>query len=240
MPKIKDFPDTGLVCAFSDRGDGNMSLRYGNTENALNNRKNFLEGLGIDYKNLVCAKQIHSNQVRCATEEDMGKGALTYENAIADSDAFVSDKKNIPLAVFTADCPSIFLYDHETPAIGLVHAGWRSSKEHITVLAIQFMQERFHTRVKDLSVGFGPAIRECCYEVRDDFKKFFLVGLKERNTRYYLDLIRINKKQLLDLGVKETHIFDSGICTVCENQDFFSYRKEAKASGRMISVMMLK
>ena len=240
MPKIKDFPDTGVVCAFSMRSDGNMSLRYGNTENSLNNRKNFLSGLGIDYKDLICAQQTHSNQTRYATEKDKGRGALTYESAIADTDALVTDRKNLPLAVFTADCLPIFLYDPSTPAIGLVHAGWRSTQENIVTVAIQSMQEEFNTRVKDLCVGFAPAIRECCYEVEEDFKKFFLVGLRERNRRYYLDLIKINKKQILDLGLKESNIFGSGICTVCNNKDYFSYRKENEASGRMISVMMLK
>lgn len=240
MPKIKDFPDTGVVYAFSIRSDGNMSLRYGNTENSLNNRKNFLGGLGIDYKDLICVKQIHSNQARYATQEDKGRGALTYESAIADTDALVTDKKNLPLAVFTADCLPIFLYDPSTPAIGLVHAGWRSTQDNIVTVAIQLMQEEFNTSAKDLCVGFAPAIRECCHEVGEDFKKFFLVGLRERNRRYYLDLIKINKKQILDLGLKENNIFDSGICTVCNNQDYFSYRKENEASGRMISVMMLK
>ena len=240
MPKIKDFPDTGVVCAFSIRSDGNMSLRYGNTENSLNNRKNFLGGLGIDYKDLICAKQIHSNQVRYATERDKARGALTYESAIADTDALVTDRKNLPLAVLTADCLPIFLYDPHTPAIGLVHAGWRSTQENIVTVAIQLMQEEFNTRVKDLCVGFAPAIRECCYEVRENFKIFFLVGLTKKKGRYYLDLIRINKKHILDSGVKENNIFDSGICTVCNNKDYFSYRKENEASGRMISVMMLK
>ncbi|OGX16291.1 MAG: hypothetical protein A2166_04005 [Omnitrophica WOR_2 bacterium RBG_13_41_10] len=240
MPKIKDFPDTGVVYAFSIRSDGNMSLRYGNTENSLNNRKNFLGGLGINYKDLICVQQIHGNQTRYATGKDKARGALTYESAIADTDALVTDRKNLPLAVFTADCLPIFLYDPQTPAIGLVHAGWRSTQENIVTVAIQLMQEEFNTRVKDLCVGFAPAIRECCYEVEEDFKKFFLIGISERNSRYYLDLIRINKKQILDLGLKENNIFDSGICTVCNNKDYFSYRKENEASGRMMSVMMLR
>jgi len=118
MPKIKDFPDKGLVHAFSSRYEGNMSLSYGDTRDSLNNRENFLAGLGINYKDLVCAQQVHGNQVLYVTEKDKGKGALDYHTAIADTDALVTDKKNLPLAVFTADCLSVFLYDPSTPAIG--------------------------------------------------------------------------------------------------------------------------
>jgi copper oxidase (laccase) domain-containing protein len=58
-----------------------------------------------DYQDLVCAKQMHASSVSFAQEKDRGKGALSYENAIPDTDALITDKKNLPLAVFTADCP---------------------------------------------------------------------------------------------------------------------------------------
>lgn len=206
----------------------------------MSNRKNFLSTLGIDYRDLVCAKQIHSNYARYVREEDRGKGALSYDSSIADTDALVTNKRNLPLAVFTADCLSIFLYDPATPAIGLIHAGWRSAKENITAKAIQLMQEKFNTKTLDLYVGFGPAIRDCCYEVSRDFNDFFPRDIIERDNRYYLDLLQINKRQVLDSGVKENNILDSKICTYCRNKEFFSHRKEGKACGRLISVMMLK
>lgn len=53
-----------VACGFSSRRDNNMSLSYGNTGNSLANRRNFLEGLGIDYRTLVCAQQTHSGNVR--------------------------------------------------------------------------------------------------------------------------------------------------------------------------------
>lgn len=229
----------GLVCAFSRRSHGNMSLSYGDTKGALKNRKNFLESLGIDYKDLVCAKQIHSNQIRYVQDEDRGKGALSYDTAIGQTDAFITDKKNLPLAIFTADCLFIFLYDFRRPAIGLIHAGWRSSQENIAARTVELMQEKFDTQAQDLCVGFGPAIRSCCYEVGEEFKDFFPKELVRKNGHYYLDLVAINKMRLLSCGVKETNIFDTQICTSCQNKEFFSYRKDGKSCGRMMSVMML-
>lgn len=229
-----------LIHAFSTRRHRNMSFCYGETKYSLDNRKNFLNKSGIDYHNLVCASQVHGSQIRYAQEEDRGKGGLSYDSSIPDTDALITDKRNLALAIFTADCLPIFLYEPKKPAIGLIHASWRSSKENLTSKTVQLMKKLFNIRSEDLYVGFGPAIRKCCYEVGEEFGKFFSFGLSKRNGSYYLDLAGINKKQLLDLGVSKASIFDSGICTSCQNKEFFSYRKEGRKSGRMISVITLK
>lgn len=236
-----NFPVTNLLCAFNTRSLGNMSLFYGDTRNVLKSRENFLKELNIDYRNLVCAKQVHGSRVRYIQESDAAKGALFYDNAIADTDALITDKKNVPLAIFTADCLSVFLYDSRTHSIGLVHAGWRSTKENITVKTIKLMEEKFATQPEDLYVAFGPAMRSCCYEVGAVFLDFFSYEyLNKSDGRYYLDLPAINKKQLLVSGVKDKNIFDSRICTACQNAEFFSYRKEGGCCGRIMSVMMLR
>jgi len=233
-------PESDLIFTFSSRRHQNMSLSYGETRNSLNNRRDFLSNLGINHHDLVCAKQIHADGIRHVKEDDIGRGALSFESAIADTDAFITDKKNIPLAIFTADCLSVFLYDPQTPAIGIVHAGWRSTRENITAKAIKLMQKIFNSKTDSLSVTFGPSIRSCCYEVGGDFSDYFRDGLIKKSKRYYLDLVKINQKQAQDLGVKDKNIADSKICTFCRNQDFFSFRKEGESCGRMMSVIMLK
>lgn len=233
------FSDERLIAAFS-RGKRNMSLNHPAQGTALANRKGFLGRLGIDYRLLACAKQVHASTVRYAREDDRGKGAISYEDAIAETDAFITDKKNVPLAIFTADCLPVFLFDPKKPCIGLVHAGWKSTREGITAKAIRLMQEKFQSRPEDISVGFGPCIRECCYEVGEEFKAYFPRGLKQREARFYLDLIEVNKLDVLRSGVREENISDAGICTSCRNEEFFSFRKLGKDCGRMMSVAMLK
>ena len=238
---FRNFPNLNLLSAFSTRILGNMSLFYGDTRDALENRKNFLKGLDIDYRDLVCTKQVHGSVARYIQDKDTGKGALSYDNAISDTDALITNKKNVPLSIFSADCLSVFLYDSKTHSIGLVHAGWRSSKGNILGETVKLMQEKFNTKVEDLYVTFSPAIRDCCYEVGGDFADFFSPEyLIKRDKRYYLDLVGINKKQLLGLGAKDKNIFDSKICTACRNEEFFSYRKEGSSCGRMMSIMMLR
>ncbi len=218
--------DGKIVCAINTRHAGNMSLSYGDTKDVLINRKAFLESLGIDYLNLSCAKQAHGANVKFVKAEDKGKGALSYATAIADTDAFITDTTGLAVAIFTADCLPVFLYDPLTPAIGLAHAGWRSTKESICAKTVELMKRQFNTKVSTLYVSFGPAIRHCCYEVGPEFNDFFASGVIGKASRYYLDLIGVNKGQLLEAGVKEDNIFDAQVCTHCQTGNFFSYRKE--------------
>lgn len=231
---------TDIVSDFSTRASGNMSLGCGDTKSSLKNREGFLSKSGIDYRDLICARQAHGSNVRYATEEDKGRGALSPEAAFSDTDGFITDRRNVALAVFTADCLPIFLHDPKNFAIGLAHAGWRGTKENIAGKTVNLMKAKFNTEPQDLHVGLGPAVRHCCYEVGEEFKIFFPDGFIERDKHYYLDLIKINKKQLLCSGVQDINIFDCGICTSCRSQDFFSYRKEGVDCGRMMSVIMLK
>ncbi len=236
-----DSTDRDFIWAFSPKAYGNMSFYYGNTQGAaLNNRKEFLKTLGIDYRRLVCAKQVHGDCARYVTEQHSGKGALDYDGSFADTDSFITDKKNIPLAIFTADCLPIFLYDPQRPAVGLIHAGWRSTKENLAAKTILLMQGHFNTQPSCLRIAFGPAIRSCCYEVKEGFLDTFGSAVTKRGKGYYMGLAEANRKQLLAIGVKRENILDYKICTSCSNADYFSFRKEGGSCGRMMAVAMLK
>lgn len=240
MGFVFDSDGEKVTAAFSGRGLGNMSLSYGDTSASLNNRKKFLAGLGIDHKSLVCAKQVHSGNVVCVGPGHRGRGAVCFADALEACDGLVTAEKNLPLAIFTADCLSVFIYDPQTPAIGLVHAGWRGSWENIVASGVGLMRREFGSRTAELRAGFGPAIRVCCYEVGGDFRDKFSSGFIEINGRAYLDLAAVNTKQLLDEGLAPENIFSAQGCTNCHDDDFFSFRREKDACGRMISVIMLK
>ena len=228
-----------MIAVFSRRQDGNMSLCFGDTRDSLENRKKFLSGRGIDYRNLITAKQVHGKNVEYVTQKIKGRGALDYESSVIDTDGFITDQPGVPLAILTADCLSVFIYDPKHPAIAILHAGWRSTEQNISQEGVRAMQNKFGSQPKDLFVGFGPSIRSCCFEVGEDFKSNFAFGLLKRNGRVFMDTALINQRQLIDGGVREENIFDPKLCTFSDS-DFFSFRKEAKAAGRLISVMMLK
>ncbi len=233
------FFDAAVRAAVSGRGDGNMSLSNGDTQYSLRNRRNFLAGTGINYEHAVAVKQSHSGLVHYADYLDRGRGADAYATAVPDADALVTDKRHVPLVILTADCLSIFLYDAKTPAIGLVHAGWKGTREGITLNAVQCMQHYCGSKPGDISVFFGPALRKCCYEVGDEFRDFFPHELTGKDGRLYFDIAAANKKQLLDAGIERGHIRDCGVCTGCNPEEYFSYRKQGRECGRFLSVLML-
>lgn len=221
-----------VIWAFNDR-----SVEAGPppslNKDHIKNRKTFLNKIGLDYDNLVCAEQVHKAEVAVVTKKDRGK-------IVAGVDALVTGDINLSIAVFTADCLSVFLYDEYRNTIAVVHAGWRGSRLSIVKETVDIMIEEFGAQPKHMYACFGPAIRGCCYEVGEEFRGYFSAGLIERESKLFLDLIAINKQYLLDAGIQPKRIMDSNICTSCRNKDFFSYRKEGKTCGRTMSVIMMK
>ncbi|MBN1526974.1 MAG: peptidoglycan editing factor PgeF [Candidatus Omnitrophica bacterium] len=237
---LRELSSPRAVFAFNSGLSNNMSFSHGDTSRSPANREEFLKGLDIDHRDLVCAKQVHGCGIRYATEADKGKGALSRDTAFDGTDALITDRRGVPLAVFTADCLSVFLFDTLRPAIGVVHAGWRSTAKRIVAETVRAMQKHFNTDPAHLCAGFGPAIRGCCYEVGPELAKVFPDDVSAREGRHYLDLAAANKRQLLESGVSGSRILDPGYCTFCGSGRFFSYRKSGESCGRIMSVAMLR
>jgi polyphenol oxidase len=53
----------------------------------------------------------------------------------------------------------------------------------------------------------------------------------------HLDLRQANRSQLLASGLRVQNIFVTALCTRCNPELFFSYRKEGAVSGRLMSVI---
>ncbi len=229
----------GLTSCFS-RKPADMSLRRGPHQEVLRNRAAFLGACGIDHRRLVCAQQCHGDTIAVVTAQESGRGALEHADALADTDALITRERLVPISVFTADCLPVFLFDPQTPAIGLCHAGWRGTRLNIAPKTVCAMHAQFGTDVRLLQVGFGPSIRACCYAVSAEFMEIFPLSVQARADALYLDLVAENRRQLLALGVLPEQVQDSGLCTCCRWDEFFSYRREKESCGRMIAVMMLR
>jgi len=234
--QFKAFLDKGVIACFSNR---KLDLGFASPD-IIENRKYFLKKTGVNYEDLVCCQQPHGGGVAIIGKQDIGKGANSFATAVRDCDALITDCANLPLAVFTADCLSLFMFSPKKKVIAVVHAGWRSTKEGITKNTLELMSSRFGVGPKEIMVGLGPAIRSCCYEITQECKDCFQDGVIEKNGKTYLDLVKINSGQLKSMGVLSENIFDCGFCTLCRNDEFFSYRKEGKAAGRMMSLIVFK
>ncbi len=176
-------------------------------------------------------RQVHGRRVRVVREDNaaciLGKTG----------DALVTSLGDVPLAVRTADCLPVFLFAPRRGVIGLVHAGWRGTRLGVTARAVEKLAREGEEDPREIRAAFGPAIRSCCYEVARRFLRYFPGHVKRRGGRYYLDLAAANRAQLTKAGIRPANIYDTGICTCCDKR-FFSYRREGRGAGRMISVIM--
>jgi len=124
-------------------------------------------------------------------------------------------------------------------AIGLVHAGWRGTKEQILAKVVTELSGQYSVDRKSVHALFGPAIRACCYEVGEEFYRYFPDDMVKRKKKHYLDLAQTNMRQLTALGIPSDQIHDCQLCTCC-HEEFFSFRREGKSAGRMLSLMYIR
>ena len=143
-------------------------------------------------------------------------------------------QSGLAIAVRTADCYPILLADSRNRVVGAVHAGWRGTRTHIVEKAIEKMNAEFGTSATDLYAAIGPGIGVCCYEVGEEVARQF--GFSSRT---HLDLVSENRKQLEASGVEPRNIEALGVCTYCDAERFFSYRREKEKAGRMTSYIRI-
>lgn len=192
--------------------------------------------------NFIVANQTHSDHIKHITQTQT-RGWKELETAIADCDALITNIPNTMLTILTADCVPILLYDKENQVVAAVHAGWKGTEKKILMKTIEEMIQVYGCNTENIIAGIGPSIGRCCYEVSHDVAKYFTHipnAYTVKKDKYMLDLPYINTQQLLNAGIKKSNIELSNICTSCEVDHFFSYRKEAGCSGRFMSMIGIK
>jgi len=189
----------------------------------------------------IVANQTHSDNIH-VVKENKEIGWEKLEDAIQNCDALITNQKNIMLTILTADCVPILLFDPTQKVVGAIHAGWKGTEQEILKKTIEKMQSEFGSNPKNIIAGIAPSIGKCCYEVDWNVAQHFKnieKAYTKKNNKYMLDLPHINKTQLLKAGVKNENIELSNICTACEVNSYFSYRKEQGCSGRFMSMIGL-
>lgn len=235
---------------YSQNNDLNLALHTGdNTEHVIKNRTKFCHAVGSSIEHIVTPQQVHGERIVYVTEEDRGRGAWNYADAISDCDALITDRPNVALFLCFADCVPVLFVDPVNHAIGLSHAGWKGTAKKIGQKTLLQMQERFGTKPKDCLVGIAPSIGACCYEVDDyvvnEFREEYssldtiLIPSTEKG-KYHLDLWQANRLQLEEIGVPSDNIAIADICTACNAKILFSYRAEQGKTGRIAALLAVK
>ena len=163
------------------------------------------------------------------------------------ADAIITNQKNLPIAVLTADCVPILLFDKGNNIIAAIHAGWKGAFKGIISKVIKFMIKK-GSKTKNITAVIGPAISVKNYEVKKDFYKKFVRKDKTNHKffkmgkeKLYFNLSSYVKSLILKSGVKKIEKID--VDTFDAKNKFFSARRSKSLNhadyGRNISIIML-
>ena len=199
------------------------------------------DAFGISSDRLVTAIQVHGDTI-----VTVGQGNYNKVRSL-EADAMITAEPGIAIGVETADCVPVLLVDPATPAVGAVHAGWRSTVRRIIQKAVRRMQDEFGSDPARMIAAIGPAIGPECYEVdepvmgpvREAFPFWQEVSSSRGSGRWSLDLVKANTIELVEAGLARSNVHALGMCTSCRRDLFYSFRAEGR-TGRMLSAVMIK
>jgi YfiH family protein len=228
------------------------SLNFGfnrndSRENVLENYKRIADVLKIDYRNMVFSNQVHDSRIKIVDEADRGKG-IVKESDIVGYDGLVTDRKNVALVTFYADCVPLLFFEPEKRVIASSHSGWRGTVKKIGCETVRVMEQSFGCDIKKIEAAIGPSIGSCCFEVGnevyDEFAKAFgwIENFSEKvgSDKWKLDLQSIIRRTLVECGMDEDKICMGNLCTMCNTGIFFSHRGDKGKTGSLTAIMQLK
>ncbi|MBL4588103.1 polyphenol oxidase family protein [Candidatus Babeliales bacterium] len=195
-------------------------------------------------KSLYAVQQIHGINHVVLDEVEDGSHVLAQE-----ADILITNKKNIGIGVFTADCVPLLLYAPDKEVIAAVHAGWKGAVKGVAARAVDLLIENFGIGSKKLQAFIGPSIHLPCFEVGNEvidqvketsYERLSLyVGKEDGKTR--CDLVELNIQFLLSRGCLFRNINRrESFCTVCIPTYHSSRRNGKQSMGRQISFIALK
>ena len=200
-------------------------------------RQKLAPALGLS--RLASMRQVHGNEIRVLE----ANGAHGGERC----DGLLSNQNGVGLVVESADCVPLLFWAPKARAAAAVHAGWRGTLARIAARAVSSLHDVYRAESDDLVVAIGPAIRVCCYEVGDEVIAAFSEGGCDVDRisrpgprgRRHLDLAEENRSQLAASGVSLERVYDSDVCTRCQSDRFYSFRREGVGVGRIFGVIGL-
>lgn len=199
------------------------------------NRGRVLSAMGRG--RLVFLRQVHGTTVVVAAD-DSGKRAdqTDTERFAGEGDALITDRPELWLTILVADCQAVLLFDPGRRVVANIHSGWRGSVGNIVGVAVSKMVQHFGTNPQNLIAGIGPSLGPCCAEFVHYQKEIPRNLWRYMGPGYRFDFWEMTRQQLVRAGVRLENICNSGICTRCSTDFFFSYRGEKK-TGRFAAVI---
>lgn len=203
--------------------------------------------LGITREQLVIPRQVHSTKVLEI------KDVPVRTQMLDGVDALITSQPGICICISTADCVPLFFHDARHQAIGIAHAGWRGTVQHIGKQTLDHMRQTFGTAAADIHCIIGPSIGPEAFEVGDEVYEAFAdahfpmdkiafrrpASTHDGTHRWHIDLWQANAWQLTAAGIPQEQVAVCGICTYTHHQRFFSARRLGINSGRILNGIII-
>jgi polyphenol oxidase len=227
---MKIFENFGEITAFcTGKSDGNFADYVGDDWQELAKRREKLQ-------KIVILKQVHGNEIL----EIKNGGSFV---CAGEADGMCTNERGLTLAIQTADCAGVLLYDPANHAVAALHAGRKGAELNILDKCVTKMQNLYGTNANTLLMYIGAHIRGCCYELpyemAAEFEKYEN-AVKIRDGKHFLDIASVLLSQAKASGIKDENIEINADCTSCKSQKYFSYRAENGKCGRMLTAIGLK
>lgn len=209
----------------------NLGFHRGDvSDHVQTNYRLLAHGLEVPLARMTLTKQIHDTQVAVVGEAEVGMGltqAMAWE-----ADAIVTALPDTPLLGFYADCIVALFYDPSSHSIGVCHAGWRGVAGGILPKTADTMAAKLGARREHMVVVLGPSIRQECFETDADVPTAMEQSLgtalapfvRTQGEKFHVDLQGIALLQLQQAGLHRDNLIDSGLCTKCCHDTFWSHR----------------
>lgn len=225
MPPSELVKKADVVMGVTERAAGNMKDPAA--------RAGALAKAGLAGLPSYFLKQVHGADV-------IRVGPSTPTDQTPEADGWITDSPERVLCVFAADCIPLFVWDVDHRAIGVFHSGWKGTAAGMPREAVAAFQRFFGIEAARLEARVGPRIGACCYKVGAELEgRFRPESFRRTESGLYLDLGAEAKAQLVESGVPAGAIAVDRVCTSCDHDRFFSFRRE-KQDCRMMAFAALR
>ena len=246
---------TGVRIAFTAREGGvsegpYASLNLGShvkddIASVRENRHRVLQAFSNEGTSLFVPNQVHGDTVLELGDPENIDASLSSAEAQAlalqaqdGADGLVVHARDAAALLCYADCVPVVIVS-PTGRFAVVHAGWRGVDNLIAVKAVRAIARADEAvlgaeAASAYNVYIGPHIGPECFETGPDVHARFVSQFGEACAfdGTHIDLAEGLRIQLEQAGVNRSRICDLAKCTVCENDEFFSYRGQGGTCGR--------
>jgi polyphenol oxidase len=217
----------------------NFSSAVGDEPEAVASNLRLAAGaLGVDVVHLCFPSQVHEASVLELYGDETAAQVLCRT-----ADAVVSAHPNVACAIRIADCVPILLADPLTGRVAAIHAGWRGLVRGVIGASAEALGGEPSTWL----VAIGPHIRVGAFEVSEDVAAEIEAvcpgadcALRAPGRKPHIDLSRVARWQLQQLGVPDKQVEVLAGCTHAEPRRFFSFRRDGRISGRHLAAIVAR